>query len=150
LTAITRSHSSDRDVEPGPAREHAHERGIVDEHVDGAEGFDRSLCHRFGGCFACNVGGKPDRLQALRDQGLGHRFRRGGIDIGRDHVGAGLGELFRIDLADPLAAAGDDDGASDQIKALVHAGASMDQAPTLHATPGRGQASRQVRPNGQV
>jgi hypothetical protein len=84
----------DRDIEPGPAREHAHERGVVDEHVDGAEGFDRSLGHRFGGCFACNVGGKTDRLQALRDQGFGHRFRRGAIDIGRDHVGAGLGELF--------------------------------------------------------
>jgi hypothetical protein len=114
----------DRNIEPGPARKHAHERGIVDKHVDGAEALERGRSHRSRGFLARNVGGKTDHLQALRDQGLGHRFRGRAIDIGRDHMGAGLGEFFHIDLADSLAAAGDDDGASDQIKALVHAGAS--------------------------
>ena len=42
--------------------------------------------------------------------------------------------------ADPFAAAGDDDGTAGQIKAFVHVGASMDQAPTpapFDATPSR-------------
>src|SRR5262245_17575704 len=57
-------------------------------------------------------------------------------------AGPRLGEFLRIDFADPFAAAGDDDGAAGQIKALVHGAASMGQARThaFGAQPSRARA----------
>jgi len=66
----------------------------------------------------------------LRGKRLGHGFRRRAVDVRSNNAGPRLGEFLRIDFANPFAAAGDDDGTAGQIKALVHVGASMDQAGT--------------------
>jgi hypothetical protein len=47
------------------------------------------------------------------------------IHVGGDDAGTGLGELLDIDLADPLATAGDHDGSPAQIKTLIHAGLAV-------------------------
>src|SRR5262249_3540146 len=78
--------------------------------------------------FAGDVGGETDGLEALRGKRLGHGFCRRAVDVRSDDAGPRLGEFLRIDLADPFAAAGDDDGAAGQVKARVHGAASMDQA----------------------
>src|SRR5262249_23994171 len=119
----------DRDLEPRAARQHAHQRGVVDQHVDRAEAVERGLRHRLVRLLAGDVGRDADRPEALRGERLGHRFGGGAVDVGRDHPGAGLGEFLRIDLADALAAAGDDDGTPSQIKPLVHGCASKDGEP---------------------
>jgi hypothetical protein len=82
----------------------------------------------------------PHGLEVLRGKRLGHGFRRRAVDVRGNNAGPRLGEFLRIDFADPFAAAGDDDGAAGQIKALVHGDASMDQAWThaaFGATPSR-------------
>src|SRR5262245_25154294 len=134
----------DRDLEPGAPRQHAHQRGVVDEHVDRPETIERRLRHGLGRVLAGDVGGEADGLAPLRGERLGHGFRRRAVDVGGDHAGARLGEFLGVDLADALAAPGDDDGASGQIKALAHAGASQDEGLTLHGTPRRRQAYRKL------
>jgi hypothetical protein len=58
--------------------------------------------------------------RSLAGKRLGHGFRGRAVDVRGDDAGPRLGEFLRIDFADPFAAAGDDDGAAGQIKALVH------------------------------
>ena len=48
-----------------------------------------------------------------------HALGRLAVDVGGDHVGAGARELLRVDLADALAAAGDDDDAARKVEAVV-------------------------------
>jgi hypothetical protein len=76
----------------------------------------------------------------LRGKRFGHGFRGRAVDVRGNNAGPRLGEFLRVDFADPFAATGDDDGTAGQIKALVHVGASMDQARThapCGATPSR-------------
>ena len=47
------------------------------------------------------------------------RLRGVAVDVGGHHLGAGARELLRIDLADALAAAGDDGDAAFQVEAWI-------------------------------
>src|SRR5262249_21635073 len=60
----------DRDFEPGASRQHAHQRGVVDEDVDRAEALERGLRHGFRRLFAGDVGCETDGLEALRGERL--------------------------------------------------------------------------------
>src|SRR5262245_11830445 len=109
----------DRDFEPGAARQHAHQRGVVDEYVDRAEAIERGTCHRFGRIFARDIDAEPERRKALGSKRLGHSLGGRLVDVRRHHACADASEFLGGDLADALAATGDDDGAVFKIEAFV-------------------------------
>ena len=128
LTAITRSHSS-----TGISSHERRASTLISEALlistSSRRSLQRGLRHR-------RVDSSLEMSVAIpiacRPARPGRRYRLGGraVDVGSDHAGAGL-RVLRIGLAS-LAAAGDDDSASGQIKALVHVAASTRERRTLH------------------
>jgi hypothetical protein len=110
-----------RYFQPRAARQNAHQRGIVDEHVDAAETLKRGLRHGVGAFLACDIGQETEDLQALCAQCAGDGFGGSAIDVGRNDPGAGSGELLDIDLPDTFAPTGDDHGSSIEIETVAHA-----------------------------
>ena len=143
LTAITRSHSSTGISSQERRAQHAHQRGIVDR----ARRSRRSARARPAPWPWWILRSRcrwRDRSPAspARSSASATDFAAAPSMSAATTRAPALANSSDIDLADPLAAAGDDDGASGQIKALVHAGASMDQRRRCTSPDGRGQARR--------
>src|SRR6185312_4224074 len=81
-----------------------------------AEPVDRRLRHRLRRGFVGDVGVQTDRLAIGPHDTLRHLFGGRTVDVGSDDLGAGSRELLGIDLADALAAAGDDGDAAFEIE----------------------------------
>ena len=109
------------DVDPVPwlARKFAHQGGVVDQPVDAPVSLDRRFGHAPDRLFIRNVGRLGDRHAALGDDLLGHFDAGLGIDVGDDKLGPGRRQMTAIDLAETLAAAGDDDRPAGEIEARL-------------------------------
>ena len=106
------------DVDPVPwlAGKIAHQGGIVYQPVDAPEGLDRRFGHALDRLFIGDVGRLGDRHAALGDDLLGYFDAGLAIDVGDNQLGPGRRQMTAIDLAETLAAAGDDDRPAGEIE----------------------------------
>jgi hypothetical protein len=82
--------------------------GVVDEHVDPAEGGGDLADHPVDAGQVADVGGDRQAPPAPGRDAGGGLLGGGPVDVGDCHVRAGIGERQRRGVADPLAGAGDD------------------------------------------
>ena len=108
LTAITRSHSSGRDVDDLRG---AQDAGVVHEDVDAAELRDRPRHHRLDLGRIGDVDRIANDAVAVLARAVGDRLDRFGVDVGGEHAAAVTREALRDRPAHALSRAGDDDGA---------------------------------------
>ena len=107
FTSITLRHSATSISSKGLQLDRAEDRGVVDQDVDAAEGFDGFRRHAFDFFFIADVDLEPEGLRAGRFGDLGRRH----IEfphIGDHHRGAVGRETAGERLADAAAGAGDD------------------------------------------
>jgi hypothetical protein len=106
---------------------------------------ERSARHRRHRLLIGNIDAEAERHAASRRDRRCDCYRRGRVDIGRHHARTGYRKLLSVDLANALAAAGDDHSAAGEIKARI--GRHRALADRLRHTPGealRDRVDRQV------
>ena len=105
LTSITRRQSVGVEFHGRHALRRA---GIVDEHVEAAEGGDRLADDADDSPLVGDVEGPGPRASAGRDDFRGDGLRRGAVDVGDRDGRAGLGQGERRRAADAGARTGDE------------------------------------------